>query len=95
MRKAGATVKCGKTGEAEKRKRKNDDENHEELNEIAGERRLRAAQLAGWRTIRVSVVEADDQAAAVMTTTENLQREDLHCQPGCELRDQSEEVQCG
>ncbi|MBO7684222.1 MAG: ParB/RepB/Spo0J family partition protein [Kiritimatiellae bacterium] len=45
---------------------------------IAGERRLRAAQLAGWRKIRVSVVEADDQAAAVMTTTENLQREDLN-----------------
>ncbi|MBQ3343315.1 MAG: ParB/RepB/Spo0J family partition protein [Kiritimatiellae bacterium] len=45
---------------------------------IAGERRLRAAQLAGWRKIRVSVVEADDQTAAVMTTTENLQREDLN-----------------
>ena len=45
---------------------------------IAGERRMRAAQLAGWRKIRVTVVEADDQTAAVMTTTENLQREDLN-----------------
>ncbi len=45
---------------------------------IAGERRLRAAQMAGWSKIRVTVVEADDQTAAVMTTTENLQREDLN-----------------
>ena len=45
---------------------------------IAGERRLRAAQLAGWSKIRVTLVEADDQTAAVMTTTENLQREDLN-----------------
>lgn len=45
---------------------------------IAGERRLRAAQLAGWDRIRVTLVEADDQTAAVMTTTENLQREDLN-----------------
>ena len=45
---------------------------------IAGERRLRAAQLAGWDKVRVTLVEADDQTAAVMTTTENLQREDLN-----------------
>ena len=45
---------------------------------ISGERRLRAAQLAGWEKVRVSLVEADDQTAAVMTTTENLQREDLN-----------------
>ena len=45
---------------------------------IAGERRLRAAQLAGWKKIPVTVVEADDQTAAVMTMTENLQREDLN-----------------
>ena len=43
---------------------------------IAGERRLRAAQLAGWAKIRVTLVEADDQTAAIMTTTENLQREE-------------------
>lgn len=45
---------------------------------IAGERRLRAAQLAGWRKIPVIVKEVDDETAAVMTTTENLQREDLN-----------------
>ena len=45
---------------------------------IAGERRLRAAQFAGWTKIRVTLVEADDQTAAVMTTTENIQRADLN-----------------
>ena len=45
---------------------------------IAGERRLRAAQFAGWKKIRVTLVDADDQTAAVMTTTENIQREDLN-----------------
>ena len=45
---------------------------------IAGERRLRAAQLAGWKKIRVTLIEADDQTAAIMTTTENIQREDLN-----------------
>jgi len=49
---------------------------HYEL--IAGERRIRAAQLIGWSKIRVTLIEADDQTAAVMTTTENLQREDLN-----------------
>ena len=45
---------------------------------IAGERRLRAAQYAGWKKIQVVVREADDQTAAVMTMTENLTREDLN-----------------
>ncbi len=45
---------------------------------IAGERRLRAAQLIGWTKIRVTLIEADDLTAAAMTTTENLQREDLN-----------------
>lgn len=45
---------------------------------IAGERRLRAALLAGWKKIRVTIIEADDLTAAAMTTTENLQREDLN-----------------
>ena len=45
---------------------------------IAGERRLRAAQFAGWSKIRVTLVEADDQTAAIMTTTENIQRADLN-----------------
>jgi len=45
---------------------------------IAGERRLRAAQFAGWKKIQVVVRDADDQTAAVMTATENIQREDLN-----------------
>jgi len=45
---------------------------------IAGERRMRAAQLAGWKKIRVTLVEADDLTAAAMTTTENIQRENLN-----------------
>ena len=45
---------------------------------IAGERRLRAAQLAGWTKIQVTVRQVDDLTAAAMTTTENLQREDLN-----------------
>lgn len=45
---------------------------------IAGERRLRAAQLVGWTKIRVTLVEADDLTAAAMTTTENINREDLN-----------------
>lgn len=45
---------------------------------IAGERRLRAAQLAGWKKIRVTLIEADDLTAAAMTATENIQREDLN-----------------
>lgn len=45
---------------------------------VAGERRLRAAQLAGWEKIRVTLIEADEMTAAVMTATENIQREDLN-----------------
>ena len=45
---------------------------------IVGERRLRAARLAGWKKIRVTLVEADDLTAASMTTTENINREDLN-----------------
>jgi ParB family chromosome partitioning protein len=45
---------------------------------IAGERRIRAAQLAGWEKIRVTLVEADDLTAAAMTVSENLQRENLN-----------------
>ncbi|MBR7180276.1 MAG: ParB/RepB/Spo0J family partition protein [Kiritimatiellae bacterium] len=45
---------------------------------IAGERRIRAAEIVGWKKIRVNLVEADDLTAAAMTATENLQREDLN-----------------
>ena len=45
---------------------------------IAGERRWRAARLAGLREVPVVVVEADDRKAAVLAMIENLQREDLN-----------------
>jgi len=45
---------------------------------IAGERRFRAAQLAGLDEIPVLVREVDDQAAAAMALIENMQREDLN-----------------
>ncbi|WP_426194540.1 ParB/RepB/Spo0J family partition protein [Massilia sp. DWR3-1-1] len=45
---------------------------------IAGERRFRAAQIAGLATIPVLVREVDDQTAAAMALIENIQREDLN-----------------
>ena len=45
---------------------------------IAGERRWRAARLAGLEEIPVRVVEADDRRTAELALVENLQREDLN-----------------
>jgi ParB family chromosome partitioning protein len=45
---------------------------------IAGERRFRAAQIAGLEVIPVLVREVDDQSAAAMALIENIQREDLN-----------------
>jgi ParB family chromosome partitioning protein len=45
---------------------------------IAGERRFRAAQLAGLDEVPVLVREVPDQAAAAMALIENIQREDLN-----------------
>ncbi|HEY4541058.1 MAG TPA: ParB/RepB/Spo0J family partition protein [Noviherbaspirillum sp.] len=45
---------------------------------IAGERRYRAAQLAGLDEVPVLVKDVDDQAAAAMALIENIQREDLN-----------------
>jgi ParB family chromosome partitioning protein len=45
---------------------------------IAGERRYRAARLAGLDEVPVLVREVADEAAAVMALIENIQREDLN-----------------
>ena len=45
---------------------------------IAGERRFRAAQLAGLKEVPVLVRDVADENAAVMALIENIQREDLN-----------------
>jgi ParB family chromosome partitioning protein len=45
---------------------------------IAGERRMRAAQLAGLDEVPVLVKDVPDEAAAAMALIENIQREDLN-----------------
>ena len=44
---------------------------------IAGERRLRATQMAGLKQIPAIVTEADDEESAVLALIENIQRENL------------------
>ena len=44
---------------------------------IAGERRWRAAKMAGLREVPVRIIEADDRLSSEMALVENLQRDDL------------------
>jgi len=45
---------------------------------VAGERRLRAAAMAGLTTVPCIIVDVDDNDSAVLALIENLQRENLN-----------------
>ena len=45
---------------------------------VAGERRLRAARLAGLETVPCVEAEVDERESALLALVENLQRQDLH-----------------
>ena len=55
-----------------------DGPNKEKYEIIAGERRFRAAQLAGLQSVPVLVRDVPNEAAAAMALIENIQREDLN-----------------
>ena len=45
---------------------------------VAGERRFRAAKLAGLQTVPCLEMQADEQDSAILALIENIQRRDLH-----------------
>ena len=53
--------------------------NEEQYELIAGERRLRAAKLAGFETVPCIIMDISDRNSAILALVENIQREDLNC----------------
>lgn len=51
---------------------------HEKYEIVAGERRWRAAQLAGLTQVPIVIKELDDRSAMAIALIENIQREDLN-----------------
>ncbi len=45
---------------------------------VAGERRYRAAKLAGWTNVPACLLDVDDRTTAELALTENIQRKDLN-----------------
>tara|TARA_B110000444_G_scaffold150378_1_gene140694 strand:- start:88 stop:957 length:870 start_codon:yes stop_codon:yes gene_type:complete len=70
---------------------------HEKYEIIAGERRWRAAQLAGLEAVPVLIKNVSDDAALAMSLIENIQREDLNsieeAQALCRLQQEFELTQ--
>ncbi|MCL2035917.1 MAG: ParB/RepB/Spo0J family partition protein [Oscillospiraceae bacterium] len=58
--------------------RRNDDSNSERFELIAGERRLRAAKLAGMSCVPCIVMETTAEKSALFAIMENIQRSDLN-----------------
>jgi len=62
---------------------------------IAGERRLRAAQMAGWERVPVQVRAVDDREMAELAIVENVQRKDLNAiEKAASFQRYIEEYQC-
>ena len=64
--------------EADSAKHRADGNSHPVYEIIAGERRFRAAKLAGLDSVPVLVRDVPNEAAAAMALIENIQREDLN-----------------
>ena len=62
---------------------------------ISGERRWRAAIVAGWKSIRAWIREADDRTVAELAIVENLQRKDLNAiEKACSFKNYLDQHRC-